>query len=89
MSVKSKHKKNKLYTKLYLELDHGDLDKLDQAMDKWSFKDYQSFLRFAVSLFILNESKSFSIKIDGFKTDVVPVEDLLTTPTPPSEGEVK
>jgi hypothetical protein len=31
---------------LELAIDNGDKEKLDQALKKWQFKDYQSLLRF-------------------------------------------
>ena len=73
MAVKS----TKNHDTLTLTLDNGDLTKFEDAFKKWSFKDHQSFLRFAVSIFLLNEGNSFSIKMDNNQTDVVPVKDLL------------
>jgi len=73
MAVKSK----KVNEKLELEIDNGDLTKLDEAMTKWAFKDYESLLRFSISLLILNEDKSFSIKMDGTQSDVVPAPDSI------------
>lgn len=63
--------------KLILELDNGDITRLEEAIKKCSFKDEQSFLRFAVSLFIVNEGNSFFIKQDGQQTEVIPSKELL------------
>ncbi len=63
--------------KLLLEVDNGDFTKLEEVMKKWAFKDYQSFLRFAISLLILNEEKSVSIKVDGKQQTFAPASDLL------------
>lgn len=63
--------------KLTLDIDNGDLKKLDQVMTKWAFKDYQSFLRFAISTLLLSEEKSISIKMDGKTQDIVPASDLI------------
>jgi hypothetical protein len=79
MAVKSKQEGEKLI----LEIDNGDLTKLDDALQKWNFKDYQSLLRFSVSMLILNEDRSFSIKRNGEQKSVVPASDLL------KEGEKK
>lgn len=73
MAVKDKKESNKLI----LEIDNGDLSKLDEVMEKWSFKDYQSFMRFVVSILLLNEEKSVGIKLDGLKQDITPSSDLL------------
>jgi hypothetical protein len=62
---------------LTLKIDNGDLKKFDEILKKWKFKDYQSFLRFAASLFILNEDHSISIKMNGQLTEIQPVADLL------------
>ncbi len=63
--------------KLHLIIDNGDLDKLDQALDKWSFKDYQSLIRFSVSLLLLTEDKSISIKMKGSQTEIRPAQELI------------
>jgi hypothetical protein len=63
--------------KLHLIIDNGDLVKLDQALAKWSFKDYQSLIRFSVSLLLLTEDKSISIKMKGAQTEIQPAADLL------------
>lgn len=78
MSVKSTFNNEK--SELTLILDNGDLKKLNDVMKKYSFKDYQSFIRFAVSLLLLNENenKSVSIKMNGISTDVVPSDDLIS-----------
>ncbi|HDV5783367.1 TPA: hypothetical protein RJD83_000279 [Legionella pneumophila] len=73
MAVKSQEKEDKLI----LEIDNGDLSKLNDVMEKWGFKDYQSFMRFAVSILLLNEEKSVGIKLDGLKQDIAPASDLL------------
>ena len=62
---------------LKLEIDNGDLEKLDQVADKWRFKDYQSLLRFAISILILSEEKSVTIKKDGVQKNLIPAADLI------------
>jgi hypothetical protein len=64
--------------KLHLIIDNGDVDKLDQVLNKWSFKDYQSLMRFSVSILLLAEDKSISIKMNGMQTKIQPAPDLLT-----------
>jgi uncharacterized ferredoxin-like protein len=73
MAVKSKEEKDRLI----LELDNGDMSKFNEVMEKWAFKDHQSFLRFAMSIFLLSEDNVISIKSDGIKQDFAPVHDLL------------
>lgn len=63
--------------KIILELDNGDAVKLEEVMKKWSFKDHQSFLRFAMSLHLVNEGRSFSITQKGVPSAVEPVAELL------------
>lgn len=58
--------------KLILEFDNGDLEKIEQTMKKWNFKDYQSFTRFAVSTLLLVEDNNLSIKLDGMVKNIVP-----------------
>lgn len=65
-------------SKLVFEIDHGDLIKLDQAKNKWDFKDYQGFLRFVISLLLLAEEKSLTIKLDGLNQKIVPADHLLS-----------
>jgi hypothetical protein len=70
---------------LQLTIDNGDLTKLKEALEKWSFKDYQSLLRFSISVLLLNEGQSISIKTKGFSREVKPAPDLLK-PTEASHG---
>lgn len=79
MSVKDKTSENKLI----LEIDNGDLDKINKAMEKWAFKDYQSLLRFAISVFILSDDNSISMKMDGTQQTITPAPDFLK----PSENK--
>ena len=64
-------------SKITLEIDNGDLEKFHKVMHEWNFKDAQSFLRFVLSIFLINQEKSIKIKMDGSFTDVVPSPDLL------------
>ena len=64
--------------KLELTIDNGDLVKLRQALDKWSFKDYQSLMRFSVSLLLLAEDFSVSIKMKGTQREIQPAPELLS-----------
>lgn len=73
MAVKSKKEGDKLF----LEIDNGELKKLDEVMEKWAFKDYQSLIQFAISILVLNEDRSVSIKRDGILQTFAPATDLL------------
>jgi len=73
MSVQSKKEKDKLI----IELDNGELREFEKVMDKWHFRDYQSLMRFAISLLVLNENKSFPIRIDNESTDIMPAAHLI------------
>jgi len=66
MAVKSKREGGKLF----LEIDNGDLTKMDEALQKWDLKDEQAFWRFSVSVLLEAEDKSLWIKSDG---DLIPI----------------
>lgn len=66
---------------LILEIDNGDLEKLDQCMKMWSFKDYQSMMRFAMSVFLVTEDKSLWIKSDKHQQPIAPAKELLKEET--------
>jgi hypothetical protein len=70
-----KHKKESGI--LHLSVDNGDLEKLEKALEKWSFKDYQSLIRFSVSVLLLAEDKSIAIKMQGMQKEIQPAQDLL------------
>ncbi len=78
MAVKD-HMKN---DKLQLDIDNGDLVKLKQALEKWSFKDYQSLIRFSVSVLLLAEDKSISIKLKGIQKEIQPAPEILKQEEP-------
>lgn len=63
--------------KLILEIDGKELAVLEEVMGKFSFKDCQSLIRFALSMLVLNETKVFSITIEGFPRDITPAAHLL------------
>ncbi len=69
--------KEEIQEKLILEIDNGDFHKLKEVIEKWKFKDYQSFLRFSVGAFILSEENSISIKMDGKQQMIAPASDLI------------
>ena len=73
MAVKNREELNKLI----LEIDNGDLTNLNEVMKKYSFKDYQSLMRYCVSILLVNENKYVSITLNGIKTDIVPSPDFI------------
>ena len=46
---------NGVLTSFSLELDNGDVEKYNEIIEKWRFKDAESLFRFAIS--ILNSTK--------------------------------
>lgn len=62
---------------LTLKLDNGDYEKFKEVLDKWKFKDSQSFLRFAISVMLLTERNVLYIDKDGFPEGKVPAEHLI------------
>ena len=73
MAIKS----TKLADKLALEIDNGDMTNIEKVMAKYSFKDYQSCIRFALSILLLNEDKHVSIKMDGQQQEIIPASDFV------------
>ncbi len=61
-------------TKLILEIDNGDLTKIDKVVEMWKFKDIQSFVRFTVSLLLETEDKELWIKHKGVPVRVEPAD---------------
>jgi hypothetical protein len=64
-------------SKLLVEIDNGDLEKLGQCMSKWSFKDHQSLLRFAMSILLVTEENSLWIKTEGRQQAITPAKEYL------------
>ena len=64
-----------------LEINNGDYKEFKNAMKKWSFRDNQSLIRFAISLLVLNENKFFPIKVRDEDRYIVPAADLLEKAT--------
>lgn len=63
--------------KLELSIDNGDREKLDEAMKKWGFRDYQSLLRFTSSVLLLTEDKSLWIEESEGMKKIAPSDDLV------------
>lgn len=78
MAVRSKREGDKLI----LDVDNGDFSKLEDVMQKWGFRDYQSFFRFVISTLVLAEEKVISIKLEGYTQEIVPAAHLLKSDAP-------
>ncbi len=65
--------------KLTLEIDGREYTYLKEAMKKWSFKDPEGMMRFAITLLWLNENKHFTVNIDGFNQDIQPLPTYLVS----------
>ncbi len=65
---------------LQLTINNGDLEKITQVVSDWNFRDYQSFIRFAVSIMLVTINKSITIQTETGATPVVPNPNLLKTP---------
>lgn len=63
--------------KLILEFTNGDIQKFNEVMEKYNFKDAQAFIRFATSLLLVAQDKEIKIKKDNEFVCITPVEDLL------------
>lgn len=63
---------------LKLIFDNGDLQVLNLVKEKWSFRDDESALRFALAILLKAENKSISIKDEsGGDISVKPSDELL------------
>lgn len=60
--------------KLILEIDNGDLIKMDDVLKLWNLKDEQAFWRFTVSLLIETEDKTLWIKSNGNPVPIAPAK---------------
>jgi hypothetical protein len=63
--------------KLTLSIDNGDLTKMEEVLEKWGFKDIQSFWRFSVSILLETEDKALWIKAKGEAVAVAPAKHSL------------
>ena len=62
---------------LTLTVNNGELDVLKKCVDKWGFKDYPSFLRFAISIIGDADDKTVWIKSKGVAQPVFPARNYL------------
>lgn len=62
---------------LQLTINNGDLEKINQVMNDWDFRDYQSFIRFVVSIMLVTKNKSITIQTETGATPVMPNPSLL------------
>jgi hypothetical protein len=60
--------------KLILEIDNGDLTKMEEALRRWNFKDEQAFLRFTVSILLVTEEKKLWIQENGNPIPIAPAK---------------
>ena len=73
MAIKTKSEGEKLI----LEVDNGDLEKLNKCLDLWRFKDYQSLLRFSMSVMLLTEKQNIWIQSDNAPQLIAPAKEYL------------
>lgn len=73
MAVVSTKEKNKLI----LEIDNGDLLKMEEAILRWKFKNEQAFLRFVVSALLESEDTKIGIIDKGALVPIVPADHSL------------
>lgn len=63
--------------KLVLDIDGDDKQKIDAVMQKWNFKDQQSFLRFISSILLDTKGNSVYLETDNGIIKVSPATHLL------------
>lgn len=76
MAVIEKKENNKLV----LEVDNGDLEKINSVMEKWNFVDIQSMLRFMVSLLLITERNVLYIDKNKLPEGRIPADHLIKQP---------
>lgn len=62
---------------LTLTLDKGDREKLNQSLHEWGFKDYQSLIRFVVSVLLVSEDKTLWITKNSLPSHIRPASHLV------------
>lgn len=62
---------------LELKIDNGDKEKLAIALEKWNFKDIQSYWRFCLSVLIEAENNGLWIESNGVPVRIVPAKHSL------------
>ena len=63
--------------KFSLEFTNGDIEKFNEVMKKYNFKDAQAFIRFATSVLLVAQDGEIKIKKSNEFVNVKPIDDLL------------
>ena len=64
-------------TFLDFKFTNGDFSKLKEVMERWEFKDYQSFFRFAISIMLATEDKFLAILENAEPKTIKPAAEYL------------
>ena len=59
---------------IMLKIDNGDLAKMNEVLQKWNFKDIQSFWRFSISILLQTEEKKLWIQENGNPILIAPAD---------------
>jgi len=63
--------------KISLDIDNGDLRTIKNTIEKWKFKDIESYLKFAISVLARTENKNIWIEEKDTRIKLAPAEQLL------------
>lgn len=63
--------------RINLEVNQGDLTKMEQVLEEWNFKDIQSFWRFSISILLQTEEKKLWIQENGTPILIAPAKHSL------------
>ncbi len=66
---------------LTIAFSNGDLKTLKAIKEKWSFKDEESLLKFALAILTKGDSKNLYLSVNGEKVNITPAEALLNKPS--------
>ncbi len=65
---------NQTEKEIILKIDNGDLTKMNEVIQKWNFKDIQSFWRFSISILLQTEGKKLWIQENGNPILIAPAD---------------
>ncbi len=63
--------------KLILNIEDSELDMMNDMIEKWCLKDYESLILFCLGLLSCNDDKHFTLHMDGRIKHIVPSLKLL------------
>lgn len=66
---------------LFVGLSNGDKMAIEEAMQRWHFKDVESLIKFALAVLIKAENGKLSAQVEGSQINLIPSDSLLSGKT--------